>query len=177
MWLHALQSKAVESPTLAVDLALFCDDGAFNLAPRPESMSHRSPWGIRVCAVVARSVLSSHEARCGPGKLQVDKTVLVGHRLDGVEGAVFGELERHAVCKEGILLFVEAVVLEGVGRPYGGLLVVRVEYFAVELARNPQAPRRNEYLASGPLADEHASYATLLYMTWTKPEWPVSVKK
>jgi hypothetical protein len=149
MWFHALQSKAEEASAFAVEFALLCDDGAFNLASRPEGMSNGPPGGFGVCSVIAGPVLPSHKAGRRPGKLEIDKAVLVGHGLDGVEGPILGELERDTIGEEGILLFVEAVVFERVRRPYGGLLVVRVEYFTVELAGNPYTSKSDEYLASG----------------------------
>lgn len=144
MRLHALQGKAEEAPALAVNGSLLGDDGALNRTSRPEGVAHGAPGVLGVGAVVACAILSSHEARRRPRDLEVDQAALVAGSLDGVVCAIFGELQGNAVGEERILLLVEAEVRQGVGGPEGGLLVLRVEYLAVELARNVDAPRLYE---------------------------------
>lgn len=117
------------------------------MASRPECVSHGSPWGFGVCAVVACPILSSHEARAGFAELYIAHAVLVARGFNGVVGPVFGELQGDAVGEERVLFLVEAVVLQGIGRPDGGLRVAGVEDFAVELAGYSQTPDCNKYLA------------------------------
>lgn len=117
MGLHSLQSMAQHAAALDINLSLFGDDGALDAAARPEMMVHRAPRCLGVCAVVACSVLSTHEARRSPGELHIDEASFVNSSLECVGVAIFGELNGDAIREEGVLLLVEAVILEGVACP------------------------------------------------------------
>jgi len=127
MWLHSLQRVAEHAPAVDIDLAILCDDTAFHLGSGPEVVVHRTPRSLRVRAIVACAILSSHEARRCPRELDINHAVLVYRRFDCVVGAIFGELDGDAVGIEGVLFLVEAVVAEGVRSPKTGLRVVGVE--------------------------------------------------
>jgi hypothetical protein len=136
MRLHSLYSVTEHASAIYVDLALLCDDAALDIGSGPEVVVHGTPRRLGVCAIIACAILSTHEARRSPGELDVDHVSLIHCRLDGVERAVFGELNGHAIGEEGVLLLVEAVVAERVGSPQAGLLVVLVEQAETELDRH-----------------------------------------
>lgn len=117
MRLHSLQRVTEHAPTLHVELALLCDDGALDNGSWPEMVVHGAPRRLGVCAIIACAVLSAHEARRGPGELHVDHAVVVDGSLDCVERAVFRELNGNSVRVEGVLLLVEPVVAEGIASP------------------------------------------------------------
>lgn len=174
VWLHSLQGHAEHASALEINLSIHCDDSALHIRPRPEGVAHRTPRRLRIRAKVACPVRSAHESRCRPYELHIHHAILVDGGFDGVGRAIFGQLHRDAVRVEGVLLLVEAVVLERVAGPEEGLLVVRVEDLAVELGGDAQAAGRNEYLASLSIWGQHSSYATLLYMTCRKQTCPLS---
>ena len=70
--LHSLQREAEEAASFAVNVTVLGDDGALDVASRPEGVFNRAPGVLGVGAVIARSVLSSHEPRSCPGELEVD---------------------------------------------------------------------------------------------------------
>lgn len=48
MRLHALQSMNEEAKALHVEFLPSSNDGTFDITSRPESMSHSSPWVLRI---------------------------------------------------------------------------------------------------------------------------------
>lgn len=140
MWLHSLKSKTEEAAAFTVDLSILRDYPAFHVASGPEGMSHGSPRVLGVCPIIACAILSAHKARSRPYELEIDNAVLICDRLDRVGAAVLGQLEGEVICEEGILFLIEAVIRERIRRPKRRLLLVRIEYLAVELAGDPQAP-------------------------------------
>lgn len=139
MWLHSLQRMAEHAPPVDIDLAILCDDTALHLGSGPEVVVHRTPRSLRVCAIVACAVLSSHEAGCGPRELDIDHAVLVYRRFDCVVRAIFRELDGDAVSIERVLFLVEAIVAEGVRSPEAGLRVVGIEEPAGKLDSHTHA--------------------------------------
>jgi hypothetical protein len=154
MWLHSLERVTQHAAALDVDLSLLGDDGSLDAASRPEVVVHGAPRCLGVGAVVGCTVLSTHEAGSSPGELDIDHTVVVHRRLDGVCAAIFRELDGDAVGVEGMLLLVESVVGDGITGPEEGLLIVRVEKLAVELHGHSQTSASCEYY--GQLAIEVA---------------------
>ena len=132
--LHALQGVLEERAPFEVDLARFGEDAALSGAARPEGVAHGAPRVVRVGAVEGFAVAADLEAGGGAGDGYVDDAGLVGGGFDGVEGCVFGEGDGAVGGVEGEVGLVKAVVVEGVGGPEGGGLVVRVEDFGVEMA-------------------------------------------
>lgn len=119
--LHALQSVSEESLALEIHRAVLCGDGTLRNTARPEGVSHRSPWVLEVGAVQSCSCGSGLETRCRAGDLEVDDGVGVVHALDGVVGAILGQLDRAVIGVETRLVLVEVVVVEGCRGPEVGL--------------------------------------------------------
>ena len=142
--LHSLQSEAIHGPALEVDLPLLSDYPALGTVSRPKDVTHRAPRSLRIRSVVTRPVLSTHEARRCPCNLHIHQSILIGGRLDGVVRSIFGKLDREAVGVKGVLVLIEAVVLEWTRRPEEGLLVVWVVYFDVELGGDAQTAMRDK---------------------------------
>lgn len=84
MRLHALQSVTEHSSAVKFNLAFPSDDRAIDGTPWPEMVVHAAPRLLGVCAVVAGTVLSAHEARGTPGELDVNQTAVVNCSLDCV---------------------------------------------------------------------------------------------
>lgn len=119
--LHALKGVSEESLALEIHGTFLCGDGALSNTARPEDVSHRSPWVLKVGTVEGCSCGSGLETRCRAGDLEVDDGVGVVHALDGVVGAILGELDRAVVGVETRLVLVEVVVVEGCRGPEVGL--------------------------------------------------------
>lgn len=145
MGLHSLKSMAQHTAALDVDWALFGVNGALDAASGPEVVVHRPPWLLGVGTVIGGAILSTHKSRRGPGELYIYHAVLSDGRLDGVLGAILGELNGDAIGEEGVLLLVEAVVVDGVACPEEGLLVVREEELAVELHSHTEATMQSKH--------------------------------
>lgn len=143
--LHSLESMAQHATALDVDRALFGVNGALDAASRPEVVVHRPPWFLGVGTVIGGAILSAHKSRRGPGELYIYHAVLSDGRLDGVLGAILGELNGDAIGEERVLLLVETVVVDGVARPEEGLLVVGEEELAVELDGYTEATMQRKH--------------------------------
>lgn len=140
MWLHALESVHEEASAGEIKLASLGQDAAFDLAPGPERVSHRAPRVGGVGTEVACAILANDETGGGLGELQGHNALLVGRGLDGVRGAIGGELDGAVVGVEAVLGLVEAVVAQRVRRPQvRRLTAVLVKDLAVKLARGADA--------------------------------------
>lgn len=100
---------------------------------------HATPGFLRICAVVTRSGLSALEAGSRSGELHIDQTAVVDSSLDCVSRGVLTQLNRDAICVEGVVSLIETVVGQSITRPEEGLLVVGVEELGVELHRRTEA--------------------------------------
>lgn len=119
--LHALKGVSEEGLALEIHGAVLCGDGTLGNTARPEGVSHRSPRVRHVCTVQSCSCGSGLETGCRAGDLEVDDGVGVVHALDGVVGAILGQLDRAVVGVETRLVLVEVVVAEGCRGPEVGL--------------------------------------------------------
>ena len=137
--LHALESVDEHRPTLEIYGTRFRDDGSFSIASWPKSVSHGSPWLVRVSAEVALPIRSNLE----PGRLsshfQVYYREFVGRRLDRVKCPIFAKIDSTAISVETKLFIIKTVVFESVGGPEVRSLSVRIEDLGIELAGSPEA--------------------------------------
>lgn len=132
--LHALEGVDIKATTLEVNGAVVGSDGALGYAPRPENVPHGAPRVREVGAVQRLSGGTGLETGRGAGELEVDDCPLVVHALDGVKGAILGQLDGEVVGVEVGHVLAEFMVAEGCRAPEDGLGVVGVKDFAVELA-------------------------------------------
>lgn len=135
VWFHALQRMHEERSPLEIDIAVFRDDNALGGTSRPECMSQRSPWILRVCTKVALPILADLKPRGSSRYRKVDYASIVRCRLDRVRGSVFAQCYGTAVCIKGKLLIVEAMVTERIRGPEIRGFAVRIEDLGVELTR------------------------------------------
>ena len=112
MRLHALQRMDENSSPVEVDFSRRRDHLALDLAPRPERVPHLSPWSSGIRPESACTILTHNETRSDACDLEVDGILGVGHRLDCVGVAVFGQLDGDVVGIEAMFRVVEAVVLQ-----------------------------------------------------------------
>lgn len=82
MRFHALQSMDEDALSLDVDRLVFSGEGALDITSRPESVSHLSPWLLRVCSESCGAVLAYDETRRCFCKLDVHDIPLVDVALD-----------------------------------------------------------------------------------------------
>lgn len=132
--LHALKSVHKERPALEVDGALLDRDGTFGHAARPEGMSQGTPRVLHIRSEQGLACGADVETRGGTGNLEVDNGSLVVQALDGVKGAVLGQLDGAIVGVETRPILAELLVVERCRAPEVGLSFVRVKDLAVELA-------------------------------------------
>ena len=137
MRFHALQSMNKQRSSLEIQLSYLCNYRALYSASRPESMPHRTPWVIRVCAIVSFAIFPNLESWSGPADGQVDNTCLVRSRFDCIFVSFFVECDGAAIGVERRLGIIEAWVIEGIRTPQVRSLFVRVVNFRVELACSP----------------------------------------
>ena len=84
VWLHPLQRMGKEPPAFDINLSVLGYYGTFNDAPRPEYVTHGTPWGLRVRSIVGSAIFTTHEARGYFLELQVDQAVLIGRGFDSI---------------------------------------------------------------------------------------------
>ena len=136
---HALQSVDEHCSTLEVYGARFCDDGTFSVTSGPKSMSHGSPWFIRIRAKVALPILPNLKPWRLSSHFQVHYGGFVGRRLYGVICSILAKIDSTAISVKTKLFIIEAVVFESVRGPEVWSLPVWIEDLGVELAGSPEA--------------------------------------
>lgn len=101
-----------EATTCKVYRTSLRDNASFDLAPRPECVSHGAPRLLRVCAVVAGSVFANDEARSLFCDFEIDDALHVCRALDVVAFAIRRQIDRAALGVETELFCIEAVVFQ-----------------------------------------------------------------
>lgn len=132
--LHALKGVDIKATALEIKRTLLGGDGALGHASRPKDVSHGAPWVLEVSAIQSLSGGAGLEAGRGAGELEVDDGPLVIHALDGIKGAILGQLDGEVVGVEARHVLAKVMVAEGCRAPEDGLGAVGVKDFAVELA-------------------------------------------
>lgn len=161
--LHALEGVGEQRAALEVDGALLDRDGALGDAAGPEGVSHGAPGLGEVGAEERLAGLADLEARRGAGDLEVDDGTVVVHALDGVVGAVVGQLDGAVIGVEVVLVVAQLDVVEGRRAPEVGLVLVLAEDLAVELAGGSDAAGSETVVSIICLIDNgEGAYATLL---------------
>lgn len=133
MRLHALDSVDVEGLASKVNLALLGGDGASSGAPGPEGVAHGAPGVCQVGSEECLARLARLEARALAGDLEVDNGPLVIMALDGIVGAILGELEGTVVGVEIGVILAEVDVVQRGGAPQVWFRRVAGEDLDVEL--------------------------------------------
>jgi hypothetical protein len=128
-----------ESATLEVNGAVLDGNGALSEAAGPEGMPHGTPRVAEVGSEEGFARLAGLEALGSAGDLDIDDSAFIVHALDGIKGAVLGQLDRAVLGIEARLVVAKLDILEGSRTPEVGLRQVVAEDLAVELASGSDA--------------------------------------
>ena len=117
----------------------FRSDTTFNCTSWPENVSHRSPRMIWIGSEITFTIISNLKSWAPFTYFKVHDACFVRRRLDGIEAAIFTQIDGAAIGMEAEMLIIETVVFEIISRPQVWSFAIRIEYFGVKLASGPDA--------------------------------------